>query len=281
MLFRSEAQQSYQLDQSASYFPQARRDRFGNFFYLDDGMQNGGNGRPTPAIKAADVLDLRPTAAWLACVEDGLKPKFAMLIAQLWLKVQEETQAFPFIAELANTHPKQANDLVSDFLRVWTRNHDPNAERRNYYFYGYEQRADGIPLTRSKQQRNLEELAKWVTKLRTLPIGAIDESLLARAFTTCHSSAEVYKLDAIQTVFGSLQDLKPATLAALVEQMRGNLATVWRLPATQEQQKTKRKQKDIEQEVLRGYQVAIEVVEDGLQRHVGSWGLLQIGRAHV
>ncbi|MSR39815.1 MAG: hypothetical protein EXS02_13380 [Planctomycetes bacterium] len=272
-----EAQQTYQLDQSASYFPQARRDRFGNFFYTESNDQAEA-GAKSPSIKVADILDLQPKGDWLSCVEESLRPKFAMTIAQLWLKVQEETRAFPHIEELAKTHPKQARDLVHEFLKVWTRNHDPNAERRNYYFYGYEQRAEGIPLTRSKQQRNLAELAGWVTKLRTLPIGNLDESLLAQAFTTCHSSAEVYRLEAIQTVFGSLQELKPATLAALVAQMRGNLATVWRLPATQEKQKTKRKQKDIEQEVLRGYEVAQAVVDESLQKHDTSW-LLLLARA--
>ena len=67
-----------------------------------------------------------------------------------------------------------------------------------FYIYGFDNRAEGIPLTRSKQERNLVELAGWVKRLRKLPIAEIDEKLLTKAFTTCHSTAEVYRLDAIE-----------------------------------------------------------------------------------
>src|SRR5262249_56573649 len=104
-------------------------------------------------------------------------------------------------------------------------------------------------------------------RMRQTPTGEAGGVLVARWSTHCDSRAEVYRLEAIETVFGSLQQLKPRTLSALVEQMRGNLGTVWRLPATQEQQKTKRKQQDIEQEVLRGYQVALAGVRAAPQKN--------------
>jgi len=274
-----EAQISYRFDQATSYGPMMRRDRYGNFFYYDeDGMRQ--QGQRTAAIATPDVLELQPDARWIEQLEPGLQPKLAMVTAQLWLKVQEEQQAFPHIAALAKTHPPQAKELVDEFLRVWTRNHDPNEGRHNYYFYGYETRADGIPLTRSKQERNLADLAHWIEELRKLPIAEPDQDLLARAFTTCHSSAEVYRLDAIERVFGSMQSLQPRTLAALLEQMRQNLATVWRQPNVQEKARTRRKQKDIEAEVQRGYQVAQAVVADGLQKHAGDWSLL-LARANL
>src|SRR5262249_24249506 len=158
------------------------------------------------------------------------------------------------------------------------RNHDPNAERNRtniyMYMYGFERKAESIPLTRSKQERNVLELADWVGRLRKLPIGDLDEKLLARAFTTSHSQAEVYKTEAIEKVFGSLAGLKPETLAELIQQMRGNLASLWRAPAVQEQNKTKRKEKDIKAEVLRGYQVAQAVIDSGLKKHPDHWALV-------
>ena len=269
-----EVQATLQFDQSVGYGPSMRRDRFGNFFYVEE--QQGENNQ---AIAAAAILDLVPSKGWIEKLEAGMQPKFAMLTAQLWLKVQEEAKAFPFIQALAKTHPAQAKDLADEFLRVWTRNHDPNAGRNNYYFYGYEQRADGIPLTRSKQARNIQDLAKWVRELKQLPISGVDQKLLAQAFTTCHSSAEVYRKEAIEEVFGSLGDLEPRTLATLAQQMRANLQTVWRQPAVQEKNKTRRKQKDIEAEVQRGYQVAREVLDGGLEKHEGHWALLLVRAA--
>ncbi len=269
-----EAQATLQFDQSSGYSPSMRRDRYGNFFYVEENQ-----GENSQAIAAAAILDLTLSKGWIENLETGLQPKFAMLTAQLWLKVKEEAKAFPFIQELATTHPAQAKELANEFLRVWTTNHDPNQGRNNYYFYGYEQRSDGIPLTRSKQARNIADLAKWVRELRKLPIAGVEQSLLAQAFTTCHSAAEVYRKEAIEEVFGSLGDLEPRTLATLTQQMRANLQTVWRQPSVQEKNKTKRKQKDIESEVNRGYEVARSVLDDGLAQHKGHWALLLVRAA--
>jgi hypothetical protein len=74
-------------------------------------------------------------------------------------------------------------------------------------------------------------------------------------------------------VFGALDTLEPKTLAELAQAMRGNLVGVWRQPATQEQQKTQRRQKDIELEVLRGYEVARAVVERGMAAYPDDWAL--------
>ena len=186
-------------------------------------MQRQGN--MPRALVTGEVLKDRPGDAWLALLDEGIKPRFSKVFAQLYLKVNEEEKAFPYIEGLSATHPRQAKELAEEFLRTWTKNHDPNSQQlrrsRFFYVYGFESRAEGIPLTRSKQERNLVELAEWVNKLKTLPIGELDEKLLTGAFTACHSSAEVYRLDAINKVFGSFDALKPVTLAELIQQMRG------------------------------------------------------------
>ena len=58
-----------------------------------------------------------------------------------------------------------------------------------------------------------------------MEIGELDESKLSKAFMQTHSAAEVYRFDDIQEVFGSLDQLKPETVAELVQTMRRNLAT--------------------------------------------------------
>ena len=87
-----------------------------------------------------------------------LRPKFDSVLAQLYLKVSEEDLALPYIEKLAKNHPEKAESLVNEYISVWTRNHNPNSDRRrtnSYMFmYGFESRAESIPLTRSKQNRN-------------------------------------------------------------------------------------------------------------------------------
>ncbi len=276
-----EADASYRLDNRQQYGQQWRRDRYGNYYYIDDEqglspyrMQNGNQAQP---IAIEDLLDARPRADWLALVDADLKPQFATILSQLHLKAGEDAEAFPYIEQLAATHADKAHDLAEEFLRVWTRNHNPNENRNTspyMYYWGYEQRADRIPLTRSKQERNLEELGGWIRRLRALPIDELDEELLAKAFTTSHSQAEVYRLEAIDEVFGSLDHLKPRTLAELIQQMRGNLAGVWRLPDVQKKNSTNRKQRDIQAEVERGYALSLKVVRQALEKHPDHWALV-------
>lgn len=272
-----EAEISYQLDTSTTRGPALQRDMYGNFFYnaqQQAAMQNNQRIKP---ITVAEVLKIKPSDAWLKFVREDLKPQLSKTLAQLLLKVNEEDEAFPHIERLAQSHPALADALVQEFLRVWTDNHDPNANRNrtnSYMFmYGFERRAESIPLTRSKQDRNLKELAGLVRRLNALPLDNVDEEQLAKAFTTCHSSAEVYQLDAIAEVFGPIEGLKAETLASLAQQMRTNLVGLWRAPATQNQAKTNRKQRDIEAEVFRGYQVALAAVEGGLAKHPDNWSL--------
>ncbi len=275
-----EAQASYHISQNSYQRPGWQRDQYGNYYYAGDQVDNplaqyqSGQAR---AVDITDILEVRPTPEWLELVAIDLRPRFETMCAQLHLKAGEEAEAFPYIEQLATTHPEQAHDLAEEFVRVWTTNHNPNESRdRNPYMYywGYVQRADRIPLTRSKQERNLEELAEWIARLRALPIEPVNERLLTRAFTTAHSRAEVYRLEVLEEVFGSLENLEPVTLSELVQQMRGNLATVWQMPDVQEQNNTNRKQRDMQAEVLRGYELARSVLENGLEQYPDHWALV-------
>ena len=273
-----EAVFSRQYDRTTSIGPRIQRDVYGNIFYFDEGQFPGMRMSPDmPAIKTGELLAIRPSEAWLAHVDESLLPKFDAVSAELYLKVSEEDSAFPFIERLAKNHPDLAIELTGEFLRLWTQNHDPNASRNRtmpYLFaYGFERRVESIPLTRSKQERNLRELSALVPRLKAIAGERLDQSLLAKAFTTCHSSAEVYRLDAIEEVFGPIAELKPQLLSELVQQMRTNLATLWRQPVVQEQAKTKRKQKDIQAEVLRGYDLARSVLDSAQQTHQNDWSL--------
>jgi hypothetical protein len=235
--------------------------------------------QPLP-IHTADLLLTRPEKGWLANLGPGPRAKLAGLLAHLYLKVNDEANAFPFIEELAPTDKEAARELVNEFLAVWTSSHDPNSARQDYNpYYGYGLfsynggTADSIPLTRSKQERNLVELAGWVERMHRLPLDRLDEDLLVNAFTKCHSSAEVFRLAAIEKVFGPLAKIKPRTLATLIQTTRANLAGLWREPAEQAKQKTNRKQKDIQLEVLHGYELAGKVVGDALKQFPDDWSL--------
>lgn len=279
-----EAAITYSDDQSTSLGPRMRRDMYGNIFYYDERMGNMPyRSAGLAPIPTAELIESRPSDGWLELLSPASQPKYWISLAQLYLKVGEEALSFPYIERLGQGHPRLVEDLVKEFIGVWTRNHDPNSERNrsDYYMfmYGFESRAESIPLTRSKQVRNLAELSELVPRLRELNRGELDPDLLVPAFLTCHSFAEVYKTEDLEKVFGPLPAISPKIIARLAQKMRENLAMIWRDVEVQKNAKTKRTRKELEAEVLRGYAAARELLANANQRHPGNADLLTLHAA--
>ncbi|MEC8907145.1 MAG: hypothetical protein VX407_08350, partial [Verrucomicrobiota bacterium] len=274
----SEASYSYQRDASKTISPRMRWDQYGNMYYENPKVNSMATSSNVPGpIASGELLKVRPNENWIRQIDTDLQPQFSTLYAQLYLKVNEPEEAFPYIQKVSTNYPKTGKRLAEEFLRVWADNHNPNANRnRTYrygYMYGYNQRANSIPLTRSKQERSLTELANWVSKLQSLPIGEINQDKLAEAFTKIHSRAEVYKMTAITKVFGTFKEMSPKTVAALANTMRVNLATVWRDPKTQQDAKTKRKDDEILAEVMTGYEGIDNILGNTIEAHPEDWRL--------
>src|SRR5258705_10194186 len=53
--------------------------------------------------------------------------------------------------------------------------------------------------------------------------------------------------------------------------MRQRLDSQWRAPRTQQDAKTKRSDKEIEAEVIRGYDLVMKLVQSGLERRPDDW----------
>ncbi|MEM9018648.1 MAG: hypothetical protein AAGC68_16690, partial [Verrucomicrobiota bacterium] len=138
----------YERSYRGSYGMQ--RDRYGNYFYPEPDTPEYVPNRVRP-IESSEMLELQPSEDWLALIDERALPNFRRVLARLHLKSGDDEKAFPFIENLAKEHPDMAEDLVSDYLQIWTENHDPNSNQsrtdRYMFMYGYEQRASGIPLT--------------------------------------------------------------------------------------------------------------------------------------
>ncbi|MGJ8723746.1 MAG: hypothetical protein ACSHYB_04235 [Roseibacillus sp.] len=264
-----EADLTQRLDRSDSMRPQMQYDNYGNRYYGSrQYSQNNNREQPNP-IPAGDIIEVAPSDKWIAAVDETVQLQLIEKIPRLFLKVKEHQKAFPFIKQLSTHKPDTAEGLVRNLIDVWADNHNPNQQSRyrsSYsYFYGYNNRAETIPLTRSKQERNLVELSELVTSVRELKLEENFNEEFASAFITVHSQAEVWRVEALQTVFGDIKAVDGDTIASLIEKMRINLAALWPNPKLQEQFKTKRKDKELHQQVLAGYEMAREVTAN-------AWG---------
>ncbi len=264
--WNQEADVTRSKDQSDSRGMVTRFDEWGNMFYTraDTGFQGPG----TRPIGAGVLLECAPDERWLATIETSTRNETLLAKARLLLKVKEENLALPIIGTLAATDADAAKSLVRETIKVWAQNHNPNQaddyRSRYMYFYGFNNQSGSIPLTRSKQERNLVELAELVRGIRALNLGESFHQELADAFISCHSQAEVWRVEAIEAVFGATGALDSSTLATLVSRMRSNLAGLWADPKVQQALQTKRKDVEQQEQILRGYQAANEILTTAL-----------------
>lgn len=276
--WNAEAERTDRLDRSNSMRPEAQVDAFGNLFYSRSRPPvQPTTSRATPAIPSGDLLSTRPGETWLSRIDAPIRIENLTHVAKLFLKVKEEEQAFPILKELATIRPEETKELVREMIRVWGENNNPNQQSRfrsSYsYYYGYNQRAETIPLTRSKQERNLRLLAKMVEEVKALGLDENFQEEFADAFIQAHSQAEVWRVEALTEVFGETSKLDADTVTSLLRRMRENLARLWPDPKLQEEAKTNRKDKELEAQVFKGYSAAKNLCLDALDQHSDSWAL--------
>src|SRR5205085_11218208 len=99
---------------------------------------------------------------------------------------------------------------------------------------------------RSAQNRNLADLAKSLQMIQKLSLEKLDSAALVSAFAAAHSSAEVFRLEDIELVFGPKEKIDRDTLFDLFQNTRQRLATSWRSATVQTEAKTKRTDKEID-----------------------------------
>jgi hypothetical protein len=264
-------------------------DPFGNMTYYEPYPQPNVDGNQFPPLGAEQAANTAPGERWLAQLDESLQSALRALVADLYLKAEQIDKALPFLEALASAEPRAASDLANECLKVWARTRNPMQQPRNMpygpygpFYYGpgspYGMRGPGISLTRAMQARNIRELAGLLRRLEAVNLAKLNDDALVGAFSSAHSPAEVFRVEDMETAFGSLERIKLDTLAGLAQTMRERLAGQWRQPRVQQEARTQRNDKQIDAEVLRGYEVVLKLVDDGLKRDGNNW-LLNLARA--
>ncbi|MBE0542834.1 MAG: hypothetical protein IH623_15890 [Verrucomicrobia bacterium] len=253
-------------------------DPFGNiisFAPYQPPMQDGGQ---FPALPVEQVITSAPDEQWFAQLDESLRLALFALITDLHLKADAPDKALPYLEAFATQQPRAATDLANEFLRAWARVRNPVQSRgpiySPYMSMSYAMRSSGgIPLTRAMQARNIRELGGLLQRLQALKLPNLDDDAVVGAFSAAHSPAEVFRTEDIAAVFGPHEAVKLETLAGLAQTMRERLASQWRQPRVQTELKTQRTDRQIEAEMLRGYEVVMELIASGLKRQPDHWQL--------
>lgn len=230
-------------------------------------------------LSTEQILSTAPPLELIPRLNPGLAQRVQLTLLKVNILKPEEAD-LKLLREYVKNHPGLEREVCQDVLAGWVSKRTKPAESaqvkqmRAYGMYippQMLQSGAGIPLTRLRQNQNIQHFKNLLTELRGISPEPLDPTLIVQAFMTLHSGAEVYRLEDIEAIFGPPEKMVRAELLDLLGGMRGRLGEQWRDPQTQQQAATNRTEEEAKDEVSRGYRTALELAKRGILPEDGDW----------
>ena len=196
---------------------------------------------------------------------------FQEAIAQLKLGIYSEP-AFDRLLSFKDHYPQTIGRICNEVFDDWARTVNPNRNNmaRTVQSRGQIFRSEpkGIPLTRLRQKKNLEDCQAMFSKVYEAGI-KVDPAAQVKAFVACFSQAEIISEDDVRLVFGDLDQLDDKTLLVLCRQLVALVQRDWVDDKTrrqiQLQYQTNRSEQEAQKEAVSAYQAVINLLSGRLK----------------
>lgn len=177
-----------------------------------------------------------------------------------------------------DVYPETVSKYCSDFFVDWANKVNPNKTLQSRFqtgYVSYYQRSGmnyikeptGIPLTRSRQNKNLQDCSAMFKKVYKEGL-TIKPAEQIRAFISCFSSAEVITEDEIRMVFSDLSQVTDGMMVQLVDHVVSLVNRNWMDKKNQQkvqaQFRTNRSEEQVMGEITKAFQGIINIIEERL-----------------
>ncbi|MFD0893561.1 hypothetical protein KBB96_07565 [Luteolibacter ambystomatis] len=239
----------------------------------------GNNQEKAPTLSTEQVLSTAPPKALIARLNPGLAQRVELTLVKVGVLLPDEAD-LSLLKDYVKKYPGLEREVCQDVLAGWVSKRTKPAESeqvKQMRAYGYyippqmQQQGSGIPLTRLRQNQNIQHFKALLGDLRSISPEPLDPKLIVQAFMTLHSGAEVYRMEDIEAIFGPPEKMVQKELLDLLGGMRGRLNQEWRDPKTQQQAGTNRTEQEAKDEVSRGYRTALELAKRGIRPESEDW----------
>ena len=230
-------------------------------------------------LSTEQILSTAPPLELVPRLNPGLAQRVQLTLLKVNI-LRPDQADLKLLRDYVKNHPGLEREVCQDVLAGWVSKRTKPAESsqvkqmRAYGMYippQMLQSGAGIPLTRLRQNQNIQHFKNLLTELRGISPEPLDPTLIVQAFMTLHSGAEVYRLEDIEAIFGPPEKMVRAELLDLLGGMRGRLGEQWRDPKAQQQAATNRTEQEAKDEVSRGYRTALELAKRGIRAEDGDW----------
>ncbi len=235
--------------------------------------------KKAPTLSTEQILSSAPPQELIPRLNPGLAQRVQLTLVKVGILRPDQVD-LKQLRDYVKKYPGLEREVCQDILTGWISKRSKPAESeqvkqmRAYGMYVPSQllqQGGGIPLTRLRQNQNIEHFKSLLAELREISPQPLDSTLIVQAFMTLHSGAEVYRMEDIEAIFGPPEKMIRKELLDLLGGMRGRLSQEWRDPKTQQQSATKRTEQEAKDEVSRGYRTALELAKRGIVAEDGDW----------
>ena len=244
-------------------------------------MNRFGGQRPNEvkSLPTETILTTAPPPEIIRRLNPGLAQRVELTLLKVNI-LQPKEANIALLRDYVKAHPGLERDVCQDVLSGWVSKRTTPAESaevkrmRAYGMYVPPQMLQGgagIPLTRLRQNQNIQQFKTLLAQLREISPEPIDPALVVQSFMTLHSGAEVYRLEDIEAIFGAPEKMVRTELLTLLAGMRARLQEQWRDPKAQQQAGTNRTEEETKDEVSRGYRTALALAKRGIRAEDGDW----------
>ena len=232
-----------------------------------------------PTLPTDEILAHAPPRELISRLNPGLAQRVQLTLVKIGILKPGEVDLTQ-LRDYVKTYPGLEREVCQDVISGWSSQRTKPAESpqiKQMRAYGWPippqlaQQGSGVPLTRLRQNQNIQQFKNLLTELRKISPQPLDPALIVQAFMTLHSGAEVYRLEDIEAIFGPPEKMVRKELLELLGGMRGRLGEEWRDPNTQQKSGTNRTEEEAKDEVSRGYRTVMELAKRGILAADADW----------
>jgi len=231
---------------------------------------------PKSGVPKESELLLRalPDEPWRHAIEASLAGRAYKAFVGIAVITDEIDLALDVLADGVNHLPDESLSLADEFLRLWELRLNPPPDprrRQTFYYYGWGRQPPSAPLTRGRQRRNLDRLARVIDLLARIGVETDRLQNTVAAFKACHGKSEAFRREELVRIFGPVDSLTPTNAASMANTMRSGLNGDWRSRQVHEEEGMKRSTSEIDEIIEGGYTLALELIDGAIAHDPESW----------
>ena len=220
------------------------------------------------------LLRALPSEKWQSMIEPSLAVRAYKAFIGIALSADNVEQGLDLLAKGIGRAPAQSIEMADDFLRIWMMRLNPAPDPRRaqqFMIIGGRMQQASAPLTRGRQDRNLDRLKQLLDLLDKISANGRSLERVVTAFAACHGKAETFQRESVVSVLGQIEELSPTVSARLAESMRTGLNGDWKSRDVQKAAGNQRSASEIEALIENGYQLALELIGSATRKDPSSW----------